>query len=210
MRIPLDYTYVSYSENDFIGLCLAFITLTPIYAMVMYATLILFRRDYGTCYTLGGQIFNLLINKLLKRIINQPRPMNCEISSDSGMPSNHAQFMSYLISFYIFQIAFNSKYLTKMYKLLYILILLLIGITVCYSRIYLNYHTIDQVVVGVIIGSILGIIWSAFDCLFGNTVGDIICEISIIKYFNIINYSPLFEYLHLRKQKVDYIKNKKS
>ena len=209
MRIPLDYTFVTYEQNDFIGLCLAFATLTPIYAMVMYTTLIILRRDYFTCYALGGQIFNLIVNKILKKVINQPRPVSCEISSDSGMPSNHAQFISYLISFYIFQIAFNSKYLTKFYKFFYINILLLIGLVVSYSRIYLNYHTIDQVLVGVGIGTSIGIIWATGDYIIGQVLGDFICEVSIIKFFNIINYSPLLEYTNLRnKDKPNF--NKKS
>ena len=202
MKIPLDYTYVSYEEDDMVGFFLALVTLAPIYAMVMYTTLIIFRRDYFTCYTLGGQILNLLINKILKKLINQPRPELCEISSDSGMPSNHAQFISYLIIFYVFQLSFNSKYLTTSYKMFYIFILISIGAIVCYSRVYLNYHTIDQVLVGCFIGALFGIIWALIDYLFGSKLGNIVCKIPLINFFNVVNYSPLYEYTKLRKEKL--------
>ena len=199
MKIPLDYTYVNYESDDIVGLCFAFVTLTPIYLMVMYTTLIVFRRDYSTCYALGGQLLNLIINKILKKIINQPRPESCEISSDSGMPSNHSQFMSYFILFYIVQITWvHSKYFNVGLKVFYISVLIVMGAAVCYSRYYLNYHTAEQVVVGACIGSIVGVVWSMADVLIGQPLGDFICQIPIIKFFAIINYSPLSEYYELR------------
>lgn len=200
MKIPLDYTYVNYENDDTIGLCLAFVTLTPIYIMVMYTTLIILRRDYSTCYALGGQLLNLIINKILKKLIDQPRPESCEISSDSGMPSNHSQFISYFILFYIVQIIWvNSKYFDSLLKVFYTSLLILMGLIVCYSRYYLNYHTLEQVVVGACIGSLFGIIWSIIDVLIGKQLGDFICNrIAIIKFCAVINYSPLCEYYDRR------------
>jgi hypothetical protein len=42
--------------------------------MVMYATIILTRRDFQTCFICLGQLINVAINLVLKKIISQPRP----------------------------------------------------------------------------------------------------------------------------------------
>jgi dolichyldiphosphatase len=50
------------------------VTLTPVFVMVMYATIILTRRDFQTCFICLGQLINVAINLVLKKIISQPRP----------------------------------------------------------------------------------------------------------------------------------------
>ena len=49
-------TYVTYEEGDILGFLAAGVTLAPIFLMVMYATLILFRREFHTMAMLVGQV----------------------------------------------------------------------------------------------------------------------------------------------------------
>mmetsp|Transcript_23998 Transcript_23998/g.44556 ORF Transcript_23998/g.44556 Transcript_23998/m.44556 type:complete len:84 (+) Transcript_23998:88-339(+) len=72
--VPFDLTYVRYENHDMLGLQLAVITLAPIFIMVMYATIILIRRDFQTCFICVGQLSNVVLNLILKKLIAQPRP----------------------------------------------------------------------------------------------------------------------------------------
>ena len=79
-------TYVRYEKGDLLGELLAFITLAPIYIMVFYATVVVIRRDLHIFYMGFGQLINLLLNHLLKLILNEERPESCE-REDPGMVS---------------------------------------------------------------------------------------------------------------------------
>lgn len=73
----LHHLLVSYSVLDVCTCLLVFVpvvTLTPVFVMVMYATIILTRRDFQTCFICLGQLINVAINLVLKKIISQPRP----------------------------------------------------------------------------------------------------------------------------------------
>jgi hypothetical protein len=56
MKKPFSLTYVTYDEGDTVGFLAAGITLAPIFIMVMYASLILFRREFHTIAMLLGQV----------------------------------------------------------------------------------------------------------------------------------------------------------
>lgn len=202
MKIPLENTYVRFNEGDIIGELLAYITLAPVFVMVMYATLIILRRDYSTFFALGGQLFNLLLNKILKKLIDEPRPLDSLDISDSGMPSNHSQFIGYFATFYILQFLFNSKILSIQYRCLYSFFLVILATLVCYSRYYLEYHTIAQVLVGVAIGSSVGVLWSMIDIILGNVIGNYVCSIPLIHSLGVRHFSALEQYLSLRNIKL--------
>ena len=96
--VPFDLTFVRYQDNDKLGELLAckyelqkvvnhcltsiyfssfktiVITLTPIFVMVMYATILMIRRDFQTGFICAGQLANVALNLVLKKIIAQPRP----------------------------------------------------------------------------------------------------------------------------------------
>ena len=201
MKIPLENTYVRFEKGDIIGEVLAYITLSPVFVMVMYTTLVILRRDYSTFYALGGQLLNLLLNKVLKKLIDEPRPSDNNDISDSGMPSNHSQFIGYFVVYYSIQFLFNTngnKTLSVQYKYLYSFYLFVLGVLVCFSRLYLGYHTIDQVLVGVGVGTVVAILWSMIDIYFGNLLGDYICSIPFIHFFDVRNFSPMGQYLSIR------------
>ena len=53
---PFSLTYVTYEEGDVLGFLAAGVTLAPIFLMVMYASLIIFRREFHTMAMLVGQV----------------------------------------------------------------------------------------------------------------------------------------------------------
>lgn len=59
---------------------------------------LLVRRDAATVTFLCGAIGNALLSKVLKRLINAARPAGARLS-DPGMPSSHAQSLSYFAVF---------------------------------------------------------------------------------------------------------------
>lgn len=72
--VPFSLTYVRYEEENILSKILALFTLSPIFIIVMYSTIILIRRDIQTTLILIGQLLNVIFNLILKKIINQPRP----------------------------------------------------------------------------------------------------------------------------------------
>lgn len=72
--VPFSLTYVRYEENDLLGKMLALVTLSPVFIMVMYATILVIRRDIQTAFITFGQLMNVGMNLILKKIINDPRP----------------------------------------------------------------------------------------------------------------------------------------
>lgn len=200
MKVPLENTFVSYEDNDFTGELLAYITLTPIYVMVMYTTLVTLRRDFSTVYALVGQMMNLIMNKLLKKLFNQPRPEQQMNLSDSGMPSNHSQFILFFSIFYSIQFL-HAKQLQLHFRILYSFLLMFLAILVCYSRYYLLYHTLDQIFVGAVVGSTFAYCWAKLDFVYGRTMRNFICKVSVGRWLGIRDFSPLQQYLSLRENK---------
>jgi dolichyldiphosphatase len=72
--VSFGLTHVMYIKGDIIGYFLALLSLSPIFIMVMYATLIVFRRDFQTIFIVFGQLLNVAVNLILKKVISQPRP----------------------------------------------------------------------------------------------------------------------------------------
>ena len=72
--VAFSLTSVKYVEGDALGFLLALFTLSPIFIVVMYATIILTRRDIQTVFTFIGQLISVVINLILKKVIAAPRP----------------------------------------------------------------------------------------------------------------------------------------
>ena len=89
-------TYVVYDEGDYVGLVLALFTLLPIFAVVMYVTLIVRTRSMHTLYAFAGQMLNEIANFVLKRMFAEERPKGSD-RTDPGMPSNHSQFVFFFL-----------------------------------------------------------------------------------------------------------------
>ncbi|KAK2167138.1 hypothetical protein NP493_1288g00011 [Ridgeia piscesae] len=161
---PLSLTFVEYPKGDLVGYVLAWYSLLPIFILVGFGTLIVFRRDLHTMFYLCGILLNEVSNWILKHSIQELRPhqRGC-LTTEFGMPSSHAQFMwffSTYLSFCLFiRFHHNNTWLDNAWKYATCTGSILITACVCYSRVYLQYHTYSQVCWGAVIGVILGSIW---------------------------------------------------
>ncbi|RHZ72437.1 hypothetical protein Glove_242g141 [Diversispora epigaea] len=180
--VPFSLTFVEYNPSDPISFMFAFITLSPLALIVSYVSIIFARREIATINMFIGQVICEVVSFGLKRWIKEKRP-NDKIGY--GMPSSHAQFVSY---FSIFAILYLFTRITfRDISLKYLISLILIGfmIIVSYSRIYLNYHTSKQIIVGNIAGILFAIGWFILieNILRPLGVFDLIVNSEIAKYF---------------------------
>jgi dolichyldiphosphatase len=110
----LSLTHVQYESGSLLGKLLAFSSLIPIFLVVSFVTLVSFNRDLASIYFFVGQLVNEGFNFGLKRLIKQPRPsgivkltsLMVDIGTGYGMPSSHAQFVSF---FAIYSILYLYK-----------------------------------------------------------------------------------------------------
>ncbi len=141
--------------------------IAPILFFVITCCLI-FHKHLTFYFFFFGFILNNIINICLKFTIREPRPQNDNLYFESlfsnhsqttsnnvskrwdidryGMPSGHAQNMSFITSF----LFFNTKH--YFFTILSILTTLL----TIFQRYYYNNHTILQILVGLLMGVIVG------------------------------------------------------
>jgi dolichyldiphosphatase len=223
MLKPFSLTYVQYEENDQLGLLLSIITLSPIFIIVIYGFLILTNPNIKNIMIIIGQFINLVINHILKKILKQPRPVDCELDS-YGMPSNHSQFIIFIGIIYIKHlyndicykneqliITSNQKLINKIqfqiYKSkLFIFIIIIGSFLVCYSRVYLNYHTSFQVIIGTLLGLLMGFIWILFiESIYGNKLSMYIYNLPICEYLQVqLEYNSNISF----NRNIDVVKQK--
>jgi len=129
------------------------------YILFISSIYFLFDKSTSLAVYIVGFFFNLLLNIILKSLIQQPRPVedkrlfNLEIINGKrivneryGMPSNHAQGVFYSTIFIL--LTLKNKTVGLVY--------LLVSLITCYQRIANNYHTVPQVFAGGIIGILMG------------------------------------------------------
>lgn len=129
-----------------------------------------------------GQLACEAVNFALKRIIREERPHQIR-GKGYGMPSSHAQFMTYFAVYIgLFVLARHrpkprkgsgqgregaygalSSFMPSQYaqQMLTALLLVINAAMVAASRIYLNYHTPKQVLVGCCAGTAFALVWYA-------------------------------------------------
>ncbi|KAI8620546.1 PAP2 superfamily-domain-containing protein [Chytriomyces sp. MP71] len=186
---PFSITHVQYARSDPLGKPLALTALFPIFIMVSYATLIAARRDLYLASVCLGQLLGEVFNIALKRLIRQPRPTTF-LGNGYGMPSSHAQFMSYFATFVVLHLYLRSvsvqlcfqpahsmirctdahanrtSYKNPLWKHMVTFGVIGVAGVVAFSRVYLHYHTTTQVLAGIQIGAILGLSWYIFTTRF--------------------------------------------
>ncbi|KAM5331145.1 dolichyldiphosphatase 1 isoform 1-T1 [Glossophaga mutica] len=168
---PVTLTHVEYPAGDLSGHLLAYLSLSPIFVIVGFVTLIIFKRELHTISFLGGLALNEGVNWLIKHVIQEPRPCggpHATVGTKYGMPSSHSQFM-WFFSVYSFLFLYlrmhqtnNARFLDLLWRHVLSLGLLTAALLVSYSRVYLLYHTWSQVLYGGIAGSLMAIAWFAF------------------------------------------------
>ncbi|KAH0938020.1 hypothetical protein HID58_005481, partial [Brassica napus] len=73
-------------------------TLSKWVVSILFASIILLRRDGTALWGIIGSVSNSALLVVLKRIINQARPATTS-RTDPGMPSTHAQSISFIYVF---------------------------------------------------------------------------------------------------------------
>ncbi|KAI9337779.1 hypothetical protein BDR26DRAFT_863534 [Obelidium mucronatum] len=160
---PFSQTYFVYDPNDPIGKLMALFSLTPVFIMVSYATLIASRRDIYIATICVGQLLGEVLNLAIKKVIKEPRPSSHPMLSDGyGMPSSHSQFMAYFATCCLLHLYLKTSYKNPQWKHLVAFATISLAGIVQYSRIHLEYHSVPQVLVGIQIGTMLGLIWFLF------------------------------------------------
>ncbi|XP_078185336.1 dolichyldiphosphatase 1 isoform X1 [Callithrix jacchus] len=169
---PVTLTHVEYPAGDLSGHLLAYLSLSPVFVIVGFVTLIIFKRELHTQISfLGGLALNEGVNWLIKNVIQEPRPCggpHTAVGTKYGMPSSHSQFM-WFFSVYSFLFLYlrmhqtnNARFLDLLWRHVLSLGLLAAAFLVSYSRVYLLYHTWSQVLYGGIAGGLMAVAWFIF------------------------------------------------
>ncbi|KAL4086616.1 hypothetical protein PRIC1_013678 [Phytophthora ramorum] len=153
-----ELTWVMYDPTDRFGLIMALFTLSPVFVTLMHVTLVTSQRDLDSISMFFGQVVSEVINKVLKKTINQQRPDGARMSG-SGMPSAHSQFISYFASNAVAYTCSRLNSHRYIEQWITIVGCILLAAATCYSRVRLGYHTKDQVAVGAFVGVIVGFAW---------------------------------------------------
>jgi dolichyldiphosphatase len=156
------YTHVLYPDGDRLGWVFALLTLTPIFVMVSYATLLASRRDLATAALTAGQLLNEVLNYVLKHAVREPRPTHVHThwkdQPKFAMPSNHAQFVGFTATYLVLWVVRRWR-VPAAYRALAVAGLLGGAAAVGVSRVYLAYHTTAQILVGWAVGAAAGCAW---------------------------------------------------
>ncbi|XP_064394975.1 dolichyldiphosphatase 1-like [Halichondria panicea] len=166
-RVAITLTHVQYPQGDLLGMVLAWFSLLPIFILIGFTTLILFRRDLHTIFFCLGVVLNEGCNFLLKHIIKEPRPNSTSYDGDLfvkyGMPSSHAQFMAFFATYFTVFLFARVKLSVGSYDYAYKGVTAGVAIMgmlcCCISRLYLGYHSVAQVLVGVGGGCLAAALW---------------------------------------------------
>ncbi|SPO27965.1 related to CAX4 - required for full levels of dolichol-linked oligosaccharides [Ustilago trichophora] len=161
----LGLTHVQYDPEDPLAKLLALVTLSPIFLLCSYVTIILLRRELTFINALIGQLACEGLNWALKRFIKQPRPTG-NLGAGYGMPSSHSQFLGFFAAFFLLHFYLNRPPLLKPRTLinsmrrfehaLAMVLIASISVLTCYSRHHLHYHTPLQIIIGLSIGLAFG------------------------------------------------------
>lgn len=147
-------------------LCL--VTMIPLW-IITYLLIVLMiytKNRKRNLLLLMGFLSSVGLNKILKRIFNQPRPYP-HIYYGHGMPSDHAQFAC-LWAGYMHQLLNHnhrfgwSKFHQSKHKV-YTIIIWIWTLLVIYSRFALLFHDVYQLIAGSIIGIILSFVLYKID-----------------------------------------------
>ncbi|KAG7614432.1 Phosphatidic acid phosphatase type 2/haloperoxidase superfamily [Arabidopsis suecica] len=122
----------------------------------LFGSVLLLRHDGAALWAVIGSVSNSVLSVALKRILNQERPV-ATLRSDPGMPSSHAQSISFISVFSVFSV---MEWLgTNVLSLFLSGLILALGSYFTWLRVSQKLHTTSQVVVGAIVGSVYSTLW---------------------------------------------------
>ncbi|KAI8542500.1 hypothetical protein RHMOL_Rhmol08G0142600 [Rhododendron molle] len=122
----------------------------------LFGAVLICRHDAEALWAAIGSVLNTGLSTILKRVLNQERPVS-NLRSDPGMPSSHAQSIFFIVIFVVvsmFQwLGANGLAITLSG------LALAFGSYLSWLRVSQHLHTISQVVVGAVLGSAFSILW---------------------------------------------------
>lgn len=122
----------------------------------LFGSVLLLRHDGAALWAVIGSVSNSALSVALKRILNQERPV-ATLRSDPGMPSSHAQSISFISLFTLFSV---MEWLgTNELSLFLSGLILALASYFTWLRVSQKLHTASQVVVGAIVGSVYSTLW---------------------------------------------------
>ncbi|KAG2301014.1 hypothetical protein Bca52824_029665 [Brassica carinata] len=122
----------------------------------LFGSVLLLRHDGAALWAVIGSVSNSALSVALKRILNQERPV-ATLRSDPGMPSSHAQSISFISLFTLFSV---MEWLgTNQLSLFLTGLILALASYFTWLRVSQKLHTASQVVVGAIVGSLYSTLW---------------------------------------------------
>jgi len=212
---PVSLFHVTYPADDIIGKILGWGSLIPMFIIVAFITLILFRRELHTMAFFGGIVLNELLNAILKHSIKASRPCRpgdeAQLFNKYGMPSSHAQFMGFfaiymtLFAYIRLKMHISEQFMDNIRQHLMAFTSIGAALFVIISRIYLRYHTVEQVIVGLVIGVLSGVSWFFVVERFISNLFQRIVNTKVAEYFLIRDSSNIpdilwFEYTASRTE----------
>ncbi|WZY84778.1 hypothetical protein YC2023_031162 [Brassica napus] len=123
---------------------------------ILFASIILLRHDGTALWGIIGSVSNATLCVVLKRILNQARPATTS-RTDPGMPSSHAQSISYISLFAVLSVV--EWFGTSKVSMFLSCLIIMSGSYFIWLRVSQKLHTSSQVVVGAIVGSGFCIFW---------------------------------------------------
>jgi len=100
-----------------------------------------------------GYLANELLNRVLKPILKDPRPVPLSPTDKYGMPSGHAQLAAFSLVF--MTLVLQEKH----YGWSIFLLLSLLTLATMTQRVITKAHSLEQVIVGGLLGGVLGYIF---------------------------------------------------
>ncbi|XP_027074562.1 lipid phosphate phosphatase epsilon 1, chloroplastic isoform X2 [Coffea arabica] len=123
---------------------------------VLFGIFLLVRHDAAALWAAWGSVMNMAMGIILKRLLNQERPVS-NLRSDPGMPSSHALSISYITTYIILSVIqyWGLNGITAAISGIF----LSIGSYFSWLRVSQQLHTISQVVVGALLGTVFSTLW---------------------------------------------------
>ncbi|KAG5535929.1 hypothetical protein RHGRI_023641 [Rhododendron griersonianum] len=122
----------------------------------LFGAVLICRHDAEALWAAIGSVLNTGLSTVLKRVLNQERPVS-NLRSDPGMPSSHAQSIFFTVIFVVVSmlqwLGVNGLAITLSG------LALAFGSYLSWLRVSQHLHTISQVVVGAVLGSAFSILW---------------------------------------------------
>ncbi|KAK4347984.1 hypothetical protein RND71_034323 [Anisodus tanguticus] len=118
----------------------------------VFGIIFLWRHNGEALWAASGSVLNAGLSKVLKKILNQERPVST-IRSDPGMPSSHAQSIFYTVMFLVEYFGLNG--ITAVISAL----IFAIGSYFSWLRVSQQLHTTSQVAVGAAVGFCFSVFW---------------------------------------------------